>query len=50
MWDGTVQDFDSCHVSSGGTKQDRAEKDVLKLENNVLKQKKMFSKTGKGRS
>ena len=47
--DGTVRDFDSCPVSSHGTKRDRAEKDVLKQEKDVLKQeedilkqKKMF--------
>ena len=35
---GTVLDFDSCPVPSCGTKQ----KDVLKQEKEVLKQKKTF--------
>ena len=54
--DGTVQYFDSCPVQSCGTKQDRAEKDVLKQEKDVLKQKRTFynrkgcSKIGKWRS
>ena len=36
--DGTVRDFDP----SRGTKRDIAEKDVLKQEKDILKQKRMF--------